>query len=348
MTVTKSLKELKEENAKDDTTEVETVEDTQSLDTVTATTEEVEDEGVDTELDADTEPDDVDIESWMQTEQANSDNDHKGGFKPNHEAAKTRKRLKAKLSEKDGELESMRAEIEQLRSAKAEPQEAALPPRPKREDFDFDDDKYDAAVDDWNDKKIDARFKTNSKQSNEDQQQEAASQARIKKVETSLNGHYGRVEKLVGTGKVSQDAYDSAETTVRNAMEMMHPNMGDTVTDNLITTLNNIGEGSEKVMYQLGVNPSKLLELKNKIAEDPSGFTAIAYLGSLQAQISTPTRKRSSAPKPGTKVEGEAGAKGQAGTMQKAYEKAGQSNDIQTRISLKRKAKLQGVDTSNW
>lgn len=348
MTVTKSLKELKEENAKDDTTEVETVEDTQSLDTVIATTEEVEHEAVDTELDADTEPSDVEVESWMQTEEANSDNDQKSGFKPNHEAAKTRKRLKAKLNEKDGELESMRAELEQLRSAKAEPQATSLPPRPKREDFDYDDDKYDAAVDDWNDKKIDERFKTNSQKSNESRQQEAAAQARVKQVETSLNGHYGRVEKLVGTGKVSQDAYDSAETNVRNAMEIIHPNMGDQVTDNLITTLNNIGEGSEKVMYQLGVNPSKLLELKNKIAEDPSGFTAVAYLGSLQAQISTPTRKRSSAPKPTSNVGGEAGANGQAGTMQKAYKKAGESNDIQARISLKRKAKSQGIDTSNW
>jgi hypothetical protein len=91
-----------------------------------------------------------------------------------------------------------------------------------------------------------------------------------------------------------------------------------------------------------------LLELKNKIAEDPSGFTAVAYLGSLQAQISTPTRKRSSAPKPTSNVGGEAGANGQAGTMQKAYKKAGESNDIQARISLKRKAKSQGIDTSNW
>ena len=347
MKVTKSLKELKEENAQTETTEVETVEDMQSLDTVTATTEEVEDEAVNTELD-DAESNEVETESWMQTEEANSDDDHKSGFKPNHEAAKTRKRLKAKLNEKDSELESMRAELEQLRSGKVEPQTEALPPRPKREDFDYDDDKYDAAVDEWSDKKIDARFKTNSQKSNEAQQKEAAQQARLKHVETSLNGHYSRVDKLVGTGKVSQDAYDSAETNVRNAMEIMHPQLGDQVTDNLITTLNSIGEGSEKVIYQLGINPSKLLELKNKIASDPSGFTAVAYLGSLQAQISTPTRKRSSAPKPASNVSGEGGASGQAGAMQKLHAKAGKAGDIQTRIRLKRKAKAQGIDTSNW
>lgn len=335
-----SLKELKEQNAQDEATKVETEEVEQTTETVTAPTEEADTNAADTESN-----EEVEAEVWMQTEKANSD-DQKGGFKPNHEAARTRKRLKAKLNEKDDELESMRAELEQLRSGRVEPKTVALPSRPKREDFDYDDDAYDAAVDEWNDKKLDARLASHTQKSAETQQQETANNARAKQVETSLNGHYGRVEKLVGEGKFSQDAYDSAELTVRNAMERIHPNAGDQVTDNLITTLNSIGEGSEKVMYQLGVNPSKLLELQNKIASDPSGFTAMAYLGSLQAQISTPTRKRSNAPQPGSKVEGEGGAKGQAGTMQKAYLKAG--DDIQSRINIKRKAKSQGIDTSNW
>ena len=338
-----SLKELREENAGANTAKVETEEVEQTTETVTATTEEVETEAVNTESN-----DDVEIESWMQTEEANSDDDQKGGFKPNHEAARTRKRLKAKLNKKDNELDTMRAELEQLRSGRVEHKPAALPARPKREDFDYDDDAYDAAVDEWNDKKLDARLSSHTQKSAETQQQETANNARVKQVETSLNGHYGRVDKLVSEGKFSQDAFDTAETTVRSAMERIHPGQGDTVTDNLITTLNSIGEGSEKVMYQLGVNPSKLLELQNKIASDPSGFTAMAYLGSLQAQVSTPTRKRSAAPQPGARVEGEGGAKGQAGAMQKAYDKAGKSGDIQMRISTKRKAKAQGIDTSNW
>jgi len=346
----KSLKELKEENANTEATEVEMDEAEQGLESVTATTEEVEDDAVDIDSDDSDKADeeDVDIESWMQTGEENPSNDKKGGFKPNHEAAKTRKRLKAKLHEKDDELESMRAELERLRSGATEQKPAALPPRPKREDFDYDDDAYDAAVDEWNDKKLDARLSSHSQKSAESQRQEAAVKAQTDRIESSLKSHNERVSKLVGDGKVSEDAYDAAELNVRNAMERLYPNTGDQVTDNLITTLNSIGEGSEKVMYQLGVNPSKLLELQNKIASDPSGFSAVAYLGSLQAQISTPTRKRSSAPRPLSKVNGDTNTSGSAGKMQKEYDKAGKSGDIQKRISLKRQAKAQGIDTSNW
>lgn len=337
-----SLKELKEENAKKEADKVEVTESEQTEEVTTATTEEVETEAAEVESDDETE-----VESWMQTEEANSDDDQKGGFKPNHEAAKTRKRLKAKLNEKDDELESMREELERLRAGKTEqPATNQLPPRPKREDFDYDDDAYDAAVDDWNDKKLDARLSTHTQKSVENQQQEAQQKAHNQRMESNLNGHYSRVDKLVGSGKVSQDSYDAAETNVRNAMERIHLGAGDKVSDNLINTLNNIGEGSEKVMYQLGVNPSKLAELESKIAADPSGFTAVAYLGALQAKVSEPTRRRSQAPKPGSKVEGESGASGKAGSMQKAYNKAG--DDIQSRINLKRQAKAQGIDTSNW
>ena len=344
MTGTKSLKELKEENAQVETPEIETEEAPQTPKAVIAPVEEVEAEAVET--DTDDEP--VEIESWMQTEEADSEDDKKGGFKPNHEAAKTRKRLKAKLNEQGSELEEAKAEIERLRSGSVEQKAPALPPRPKREDFDYDDDAYDEAVDSWNDKKIDARLISHSQKSNESQTQEQAAKARATHIENSLDSHRDRVIKLVGTGKVTEDAYNAAEVSVRSSMEAMYPKMGDRLVDDLITTLNNIGEGSEKVMYQLGVNPSKMLELQNKIASDPTLFTAVAYLGSLQSRISEPTRKRSAAPKPSTNVGGEGGAQGQAGAMQKAYKKAGESNDIQSRISLKRKARAQGVDVSNW
>lgn len=338
-----TLEQLKEENAKRDAEKVETEEAQQNVETVTATTEEAEIEAVDTEL----EEGDVETESWMQTEEATSNDDQKGGFKPNHEAARTRKRLKAKLSEKDDELEQLRIENERLKSGNTDkPTQSQLPPRPKREDFDYDDDAYDNAIDEWNDKKFEAKLNSHQQKSYETQAQEAQRKAHDKRVNDSLDGHYDRVNKLVNDGKINEDAYNAAETNVRNAMERINKGAGDLVTNNLITTLNNIGEGSEKVMYQLGVNPSKLRELEEKIQQDPSGFTAVAYLGALQARISSPSKRRSEAPKPASKVEGEGGKRGNSGTLKKAYDKA--EGDVQSRITLKRQARAQGIDTSNW
>lgn len=344
-----SLKELKEQNAQSDTTEVETEEVEQTTDEVTATTEDVNDDAANEESNDDESEGGELVESWMQTEEASSEDDKKGGFKPNHEAARTRKRLKAKLSEKDDELETLRAENERLKTgATTEPAQTQVPARPKREDFDFDDDAYDLAVDEWNDKKLDARISSHQQKASKTQTEESRKQAHDQRVNENLDRHYDRVNKLVGTGKISEDAYNAAETNVRNAMERINKGAGDLVTNNLITTLNSIGDGSEKVMYQLGVNPLKLRELEDKIAADPSGFTAVAFLGALQARISEPTKRRSEAAKPGAKVEGEGGASGKAGAMQKAYDKAGKNGDIQSRISLKRKARAQGVDTTNW
>lgn len=342
MADTLSLEQLKEENARAELDKVETEDSPQNDETVTATTEDDETEAVDTESN-----DEVEIESWMQSEEANSEDDAKGGFKPNHEAAKTRKRLKAKLNEKDDELEQARAEIERLKAGNTDkPEVAQLPPRPTREQFDYDEDAYDKAIDEWNDKKLDARLSSHQQKASETQAQEAQRKAYEKRVNDSLDSHYGRANKLIGEGKINEDAYNAAETNVRNAMERINKGAGDQITNNLITTLNNIGEGSEKVMYQLGVNPSKLRELEEKIQQDPTGFTAVAYLGALQARISTPSKRRSSAPKPGVKVEGESGASGKAGSMKKAYDKA--EGDVQSRITLKRQARAQGIDTSNW
>jgi hypothetical protein len=86
-------------------------------------------------------------------------------------------------------------------------------------------------------------------------------------------------------------------------------------------------------------------ELSNLLINDPSGLAAMGFLGRLQANVTSPNKRRSQTPAPGSKVEGEGGKGGQAGTAQKAYSKA---TTTQERISLKRKAKAAKIDTSNW
>ena len=161
----------------------------------------------------------------------------------------------------------------------------------------------------------------------------------------SLDDHYERAAKLVSQGKVTEESFKGADKTVRMTLEAMYPGQGDSSADALISTLDSLGAGSEKVMYQLGVNPSKMQELQSKLTADPSGMLACAYLGQLQAEIQTPSKRRSQAPAPSSKADGEGGSAGKGGSLQKAYDKADGS---QERITIKRKAKLQGVDVSNW
>jgi hypothetical protein len=294
------------------------------------------------------------VESWMQTEDTEtSEDDHKPGFVPNHEAAKRRKQaqaLKGDLKEAKSENEELLARIAKLEGGNApvmqqQEQSNQLPPRPTREQFDFDDDAYDTAIDDWNDKKFDLKLNTHYQTNNQKQQESTQAQAQQVALTKSIDDHYDRAAKLVSDGKVSEESYKNADKIVRLSMDNLNKGHGDEITNVLISTLDSAGEGSEKVMYQLGVNPLKLQELQNRLISDPTGITAAVYLGQLQSQIQMPGKRRSQAPAPGEKVEGEGGGGGPAGSMQKQYAK---SDNPSFRVSLKRKAKASGVDVTNW
>ena len=295
----------------------------------------------------------VELESWQVTEDTEtSDDEQKGGFVPNHEAAKRRKKnqaLRGEIKEKDSELDDLRKQVEALQSGtapKAEQEQAALV-RPTREQFDYDDDAYDKAVDNYYDAKLDRKIDSRTKDSTEKATQATQQQAFADNQKKNLDAHYERAGKLVEDGKLTEESFRNADTLVRKALDSIKPGYGDMLTDSLISTLNSLGDGSEKVMYQLGVNPAKLLELQNKLITDPSGLSASMFLGQLQAKAQTPSKRRSQAPTPGSKVEGEGGNNGNVSTLQKQYNKI-DDNDVQARISFKRQAKKNGIDTNNW
>lgn len=352
-----SLNELKAENVAAEAAKVDTP--------VVDVKENIKDEYVEVvaEVKADegkTKPEDEgegkpELESWQLTEEAEaSENDRKTGFVPNHEAAEKRRKnraLKGELSEAKDENEELLARIAALESGKAQaPQQQAVTeaPKPKRDDFCDSDDPDEAFTDalvDWKlDKSISAQ-NTKTQHSEQLATQTRNQEAQQQTIQKSLDDHYGRAAELVADGKVSEESYKNADRMVRMSMDNIVKGRGDILTDALISTLNSLGKGSEKVMYQLGVNPLKLQELQSKLIADPSGLTASAYLGQLQSQIQTPGKRRSQAPEPGEDVNGEGGNGGKAGTIQKQYAK---SNDPQERVSMKRKAKREGIDTSNW
>ena len=347
---TLTLSELKAENAKAEADkEAEEVQEQEVLET-DLPTEEVEEEAaeVESEPEEDEGEEDAEVESWMQSEEADSQEDRKAGFVPNKEAAKRRlqaKALKAEVADKDKELEDLRRQLNEAKQgAISEPER--LPPRPKREDFDYDDDKYDLALDDWYDKRAEVKARETLQKETQTQQQTQQQQKAVEAVNNAVSDHYNRAQKLVDSGKITEDAYRKADQNVRQSMATIYGESADVVTDSIISTLNSLGEGSEKVMYMLGVNGEKLARFQQLLMQDQSGLQASAYLGSLQSSVNTPVKKRSNAPRPGAKVDGDSNGTGKAGTLYKQWSKL--EPGTQERISLKRKAKQQGIDTSKW
>lgn len=342
-----TLAELKAKNAAEAEQEQETEQVEQEEAQDTHVTIELEAEETETE-EAPENGEAEEVESWMQEDVASPSNEADSGFKPSPEAAAVRKKLKAKLNEKDDELEQLKAKIEQLESGQGQPAQQAqsLPPKPKLEDFDYDEAKHDAALDEWYDKKFDAKVSSTLTTKQQKEQQQAQAEKFRKSLEDAENAHYGRAEKLVAEGKVSAEKYQQADRAVREGFDRLAPGKGDDIVAQLIKTLNSLGDGSEKVMYQLGVNPAKMQEVTNMYASDPTGLSAVAYLGKLQATIQSPVKRKSSAPKPSPELQNGGGGKSPEKAFVDKYKRAG--DDLQKRINIKREAKKAGINLNNY
>ncbi|MCK5610838.1 hypothetical protein KAR91_53690 [Candidatus Pacearchaeota archaeon] len=331
---TQSLRELKKENqaASEDIQETKEIEDLKQVENAEPQTEDVEETIETTEEESETEDD-----SWLKSD----DTERNTGFIPNEGAAAVRRKLKAKLSGKDDEISQLKSEIEALKkSNQSTSNSRSLTARPKREDYDFDEDAYDKALDEWHDRRTEERFNELSSKNQSRTQQNAANE----QLQNYVNSHYDRAAKLVDSGKVTEESYAAADRVVRETVEGLFPGKGDSVTDSLIATLSRAGDGSDKVFYQLGVNKNKLNEFRQALADDPSGLTASALLGTYRANITTPQKRRSNAPNPARAINGESSGKGPESQLLAKYKKA----DIGERLKLKRQAKAQGIDTSNW
>ena len=348
-----SLEELKAEN---EASEVES-ESNQDVNEQDALDVENAKEEIETKSDDSQDNDIVDesekseeLEGWQQTDDDTSDGDQTG-FIPNAEAAKKRKQNKAlrgTVKERDSEIELLRKENEALKAGNAPVVAESTPKleaRPRIEDFDYDETRFQNASDDWHDKRIEQKISSLSASTNQRQAQEQAQAKAIQDQQNSVNDHYARAEKLVEEGKVSKDDYRTADTNVRRALESVFPNAGDQTADAIIANLNSLGEGSEKVMYQLGRNNSRLNEIIGVAQSDPTGLRLMAHLGKLHSEVQDPKKRRSNAPNPASKLTGDAAASSNHGTLFKRWSKATHPQD---RVDLKAKAKAAGEDVSSW
>jgi len=120
----------------------------------------------------------------------------------------------------------------------------------------------------------------------------------------------------------------------------MYPDAGDALVDAFISK---VGDGSERVFYNLGINKTNLGKFRETLVNDPTGLDAAIYLGGLNKTLNKTVKRKSSAPAP---ADGKSDVKGKA--YKKKYDAAHEKNNPQAAYNAKKAAREAGVDVSDW
>lgn len=279
-------------------------------------------------------------ESWMKGDDQESHSADKKFTDSDIGAAKAK--LRSKLEAKhQSEIDQLRQQLEEERRNKVSQEPAD---KPKREDFYHLDDPDDAYIDAL------AEWKVNVAQAHQNQESQKYEFQRkqleaAQRIETDVDRHYERAAKLAAASGISPDLYQSADLRVRSAIDGVFPGGGEQITNSLIA---NMGEGSEKVFYKLGISPKCLSELTAKLQADPTGLQASMYLGRLSAELTAPARRTSNAPAPATTAQGDANTSVPGKDLHRKYQEAHKRGDTQAAFNIRREAKAKQINTQTW
>jgi hypothetical protein len=245
-------------------------------------------------------------------------------------------KLKAQLKDVTSENEQLKQRLAALDAPKQE-QKLSVPTLAS---CDFDEEAYQQKMIEYSAALVSKQIQEFDSKKTENSQREQVNQ----RIGAEVDKHYERASELVASGLVTPENFQAAEMLVRRAVADSVGGDADLIANYLIA---NLGEGSEKVVYHLGINPQALSTFKSSLALDPHGIRAAAYLGELKAKFnSAPINKLSNAPKPDVALSGTSSA--QVGADHKAYKKAESSGNLQQMLTVKRAAKARGIDTTNW
>lgn len=284
------------------------------------------------------------LEAW-QLEDDSTGELKAGSVLPVATHVKMKAKLKGRLAEKDTELENLKAEIEALKAGKQQlptmPNE--IKPKPKLEDFGFDEERHNAAIEKWDDERLTAKL-AKLQQVNQQQSHIRNQQTEL---ESSVDKHYLRAAELAEKSGIAPELYSAADRNFRLQIEGVFPGKGDLIADQLIA---NLGEGSEKLTYFIGRNKAAQSELTSLLNADKSGVKAAIWLGRKLSEIGSPVKKTSQAPEPSPQLKGDVNVADDFSIrkMKEAYAKARKADNAQAAYDTKKKAKAAGVDTSTW
>jgi len=290
------------------------------------------------ELDEEGKPIEKPVEPWME-EEGEQDPDDPSKTVPVAKFVGVKRKLRGQITERDEEIERLKRERDE--ALKLKPKEETVLERPKKDDFDTDDEFYEA-LDKYN---LSRTSETINRTRLEDQRKAEQRQAQEKLAE-AVDEHYVRAADLIEKSGIKPEIYQAADTTVRKAVEAITPNLGDVIVDQVISIL---GDGSEKVMYFLGRNKAALAKFQSLLASDKTGMKAAVYLGQEKQRLTTnPIKPRSSAPDPPTNIKGDTNVTGLEARFKKKYDAAHSKKNLQEAYNAKKEARQAGVDVSRW
>lgn len=217
------------------------------------------------------------------SEDAGTEQAEPSGKKMVEVPSKTLHKLRADRRAEKEEKERLQKQNEELLrqlSLVGNVQKAEPATVPTLESCDYDESKYQAALVQYQQQTLEQKLAEIEQKRLQEQRAKIVQQ----QLEQSVAEHYQRVETL----GVSVDEFIPAEKTLRDTF-------GDVAIDQMIDA---IGEGSEKVVYHLGLNQSERDKVAQLVQQDPSGLKAMTYLGRLAVKLSSeaPQKKISQAP----------------------------------------------------
>lgn len=223
------------------------------------------------------------------------------------------KELRKKHRESEREKKQLEKELAEAK-AKLEPALEPLPDRPKFEDFAYDEDKYDAALQEWHANKL----KHEANQQQEKQKAEAVQQRFVERREA----YQSRKSEIAKKAPDMQEAEDLVVA------------MFDETKQGILLTA---ADDPAQLIYALGKNPKKLQDLAS--IEDPIRFTAEA--AKLEARMKV--TKRTPKATPERKMQGSASASSAENHLNRLREEAEKTGDYSKVIAYKRERRQQSA-----
>lgn len=274
-------------------------------------------------------------EAWMADDSEDEQASGSGAKFSDGDIAAAKRKLRAKLEKQHNEeLERVKAALEALKRGVTQPAVQSTATVPTLEQCDYDEGKYAAAMTAWVRSQVQGATQASEAQAQQAQQ--------IKELEESVEAHYKRAADLVTKHNIDPDLYRSADENFRKTVERVFPGKGELIADQMLARL---GDGSEKVAYQLGRNNQKREVFESKLRQDPSGLTASIYLGTLLTEVNLPAAKKTRAPAPAARANGGQGVVSDEVNLKKKYQA---EQDVQKRFDIRMQAKRNGIDVKNW
>lgn len=219
------------------------------------------------------------------------------------------KKLRKLERERAKENRELKKRLEELE--KGEQKDTALPEKPKLEDFDYDETKFESAVLDWHEKK------------REHDKQEQAKQEEAKAAEESWQQSQQKYRDR--KQELAYQDFDDVEEVVASTLSIEQQNL-----------IVGGSSDSAKLIYAIGKSPKKLQELAS--IKDPVKF--IWTVAQLEGQVKVEKKTRKPSAQPEKRIKGNGSPSGAIdSTLERLRAEAERTGNYSKVVEYKRKKK---------